>query len=539
MALSPGSRLGQYEIVAPLGAGGMGEVYRARDTKLGRDVALKFLSETFASDPDRLARFEREARTLAALKHPHIASIHGVDVNEGRRALVMEFVDGEELSARISRGPIPLDEALPIARQIAEALEAAHEAGIIHRDLKPANIKVRADGTVKVLDFGLAKALDPSLPTAVSVANSPTLSVHATMQGVILGTAAYMAPEQAKGRAVDRRADIWAFGAVLFEILAGQAAFGGDSTTEILGAVVLKDPDWNALPASTPYRLRDLLRRCLQKDPRARQRDIGDVRLELIDLAASPREDVSARPAAPRTQRTMWLGAITLALAAASIGIVVGWRVPRTSADRPQAVARFMVPAPGKISSYPLLSPDGRFLVFLSDGRVYRRDLNEFESRPIAGTEGAGTLFMSTDGRWIGFFAGGKIKRVSSAGGDPLAIADASDSTPGAGWGPDNTVLFSPGWATPLFSVPADGGQPTALTTLDTARGERAHWWPRLLPGGRQFLFTIWMAASGVNDARLAIFDVETRRHRVLFPGADGHYLARANIHGDAVHVDA
>src|SRR5438128_3141555 len=280
MALSAGTKLGPYDIVAPLGAGGMGEVYRARDTRLNRDVAIKILPEAFAADPERLARFTREAQTLAALNHPNIAHIHGLEESNGVRALVMEFVEGEDLALRIARGPIPLDDALPIARQIADALEAAHEQGIIHRDLKPANIKLRPDGILKVLDFGLAKAMEPASETSVNAMTSPTLSIHATQAGIILGTAAYMSPEQAAGKPVDKRSDLWAFGVVLMEMLTGRPVFTGETVSHVLASVLKSDPDWTALPANTPAPIRRLLRRCLNRDRKGRLADAADARLE-------------------------------------------------------------------------------------------------------------------------------------------------------------------------------------------------------------------------------------------------------------------
>ena len=370
MPLSRGMRLGPYEIVAPLGAGGMGEVYRARDTKLGRDVALKILPESFATDVERLARFEREAKTLASLNHPHIAQIHGFEESGRVHALVMELVDGEDLAQRIGRGALPTDEALPIATQIAAALEAAHEQGIVHRDLKPANVKLRPDGTVKVLDFGLAKtgAVD------ADIANSPTFTV-ATQLGVILGTAAYMAPEQARGKAVDKRADIWAFGCVLYEMLTGRAPFAGETVTDILARVVERQPDWSTLPAATPPRVRELLRRCLHKDPKQRLRDIGDARFEL-------QEPLAGMPAPPashgrlgsvfgRRERLLW-GAVA-ALLALSLGVVlVRGRGARSTPD----LLRAAIPAPeGTDVAFAkgiAMSPDGEWLAFTAmapDGR--------------------------------------------------------------------------------------------------------------------------------------------------------------------------
>src|SRR5688500_6635002 len=331
MALAPGSRRGPYEITARIGAGGMGEVYRARDTTLDRDVALKILPEAFASDPERLARFEREAKTLAALNHPHIAHIHGVEESDGVRALVLEFVDGPTLADRIAQGSIPIHEALTIARQIAEALEAAHEQGIIHRDLKPANIKVRTDGTVKVLDFGLAKALDPASAGTVDVAASPTITSPALMTGVgaILGTAAYMSPEQARGQAVTRGTDIWAFGCVLFEMITGRMAFRGATISDTIAAILERSPDWTALPPATPPPVRHVLARCLEKDPKRRWRDIGDVRIELDDADAwRPQADGASPKISRAGERAAWALLVALAAAAAAVVTPMVRRAP-------------------------------------------------------------------------------------------------------------------------------------------------------------------------------------------------------------------
>jgi len=536
VGVSAGTRLGPYEIGIAIGAGGMGEVYRARDTRLQRDVAVKILPELVTADPDRHARFQREAQLLASLNHPHIAQIYGVEESgpstgsgQAPVAIVMELVEGPTLADRIAGGALSIPESLQVAKQIADALDAAHEQGIIHRDLKPANIKVRADGTVKVLDFGLAKALDPAASSAAAM-NSPTLSVRATMQGVILGTAAYMSPEQAKGRPVDKRADIWAFGVVLYEMLTGRQAFAGDSTTEILGAVVLKEPDWSALPVSTSPALVELLRRCMQKDLRVRQRDIGDVRLALDEIAAASAPPSGTRVERPSARKRPIIGVAAAAAAGAAIGIALGWSLPRPATTAAPAVAtRLIVAPPGRETYGPALSPDGRFVVVASD-RLYVREFGSFDLKPLAGTNGAAMPFVSPDSRWVGFYANGKIKKVSVAGGDPLTICEANAETPGAAWGPDNTILFSPGWNTALFSVSADGGQPHALTRPDAAQQERGHWWAEVLPDGKSAIITIWRTASGINEARLAIVDLSTGTHTVLFPGAAGHYLRTGHV---------
>ncbi len=405
MPLTPATRLGVYEITAPIGEGGMGQVFRARDTRLEREVAIKILPEAFAHDADRLARFTREAKTLASLNHPHIAGIYGLEESAGITALVMELVDGEDLSQRLARGAIPLDDALPIAKQIAEALEAAHEQGIIHRDLKPANIKLRADGTVKVLDFGLAKAIDPTSSSPANAMNSPTLSLHATMEGVILGTAAYMSPEQARGKAVDKRSDIWAFGVVLYEMLTGHAAFTGDTITDIIAAVVTRQVDWTAIPATTPATIRQLLARCVEKDPKRRLRDISEAQIQIDDALAAGRESVdgesgSRKPAAslPRGPRrggaawpALWL-ATGAALGAAGL---LGWTASRAPRAIPPAPVRTTITLPPDTTltldrgSAVALLPDGTGLVYSarSNGKVqlYLRRLDRFETTPIAG----------------------------------------------------------------------------------------------------------------------------------------------------------
>ena len=546
MSLASGTRLGPYEIRSPIGAGGMGEVYRAKDTKLDREVAIKVLPESFALDADRVARFTREAKALASLNHPNIAAIYAVETSPDlvSTALVMELVEGDDLSTIVARGALPLDEALPIARQMAEALEAAHELGIVHRDLKPQNIKVRADGTVKVLDFGLAKALDRTLdsgPGALDAANSPTLTVRGTQMGMIIGTAAYMSPEQAKGKSVDRRADIWAFGVVVFEMLTGRPAFAGDSITEVLGAVVLKEPDWSTLPATAPERLRDLIQRCLQKDPRQRQRDIGDAKLEL-DAIAGDTSTEAAAPASAGGRRGLSMPVLAgAALVVASVGLAVGWMLPRGGTVSSSVVTtRFIVSGPdGESPVAPSITPDGRTLIFAAGNQLYKRDLGAFDATPMPGTNGAKMPMISPDGRWVAFFAGGKIKKASLAGGDPTTIVEAADNIPGAAWGPDDTIVFSRSWATGLSSVPVAGGEIRQLTEPDRANGERGHWRPHPLPSGH-LIFTILTTGSGVNDSRIGILDPKTGQHRVLFAGSDAKYLPSGHVlysHAGAWHL--
>ena len=511
MALALGTRLGPYEVTALLGAGGMGEVYRACDTKLNRDVALKILPDAFALDGDRIARFRREAQVLASLNHPNIAAIHGFEDSGTTHALVLELVEGPTLADRIAKGPIPLDEALPIARQIAEALEAAHEQGIIHRDLKPANIKLRADGTVKVLDFGLAKALEPVSSISPALSVSPTITTPAQMTGVgmILGTAAYMSPEQAKGRPADKRSDIWAFGCVLFEMLSGKRAFDGEDVSETLAFVLTKSPAWDALPPTTPVSIRRLLQRGLEKDRKRRLADVSDARLE-IDEAHS---GVSAAAAAPtiepnsmRARRSLIL--VTVTVAAATLSALVVWSLMRTPpASRP--VTRMLVgvgPAERLLSGFPFdrslgqgrpsrtamtFSPDGRSLIFSAerDGRVqlYVRRLEQLDATPIAGTEGASNPFFSPDGQWLGFFADGALRKVSLNGGPVVELCKV-DLIIGASWGRSDRIVFAR-QASALWQVSANGGTPTVVTKLEA--GETSHRLPQFLPDGQTVLFTV------------------------------------------------
>ena len=453
MSLAPGTRIGVYEIPAQIGAGGMGEVYRATDTKLKRPVAIKVLPASLAADRDRLARFQREAEVLASLNHPNIAQIHGLEETgpstgsgqAGITALVMELVEGDDLSQRVARGAIPIDEALPIAKQIAEALEAAHEQGIIHRDLKPANIKVRADGTVKVLDFGLAKAMDPS-PASATADNAATITSPAQMTGVgvILGTAAYMAPEQAKGRPVDRRADIWAFGAVLFEMLTGQRVFAGEGVSDTLANVLKTDPAWERLPADVPARIRQVLRSCLQRDAKQRLGDMQSVRLALegaFETAASPATPTPTASSRGRLPRMAALAVIAALVAALAVPAL------RHLREAPPPVPPEMrVEITTPLTDAPLqfaLSPDGRSLVFVASGagapRLWLRPLDDTEARPLAGTEGATFPFWSPDSRAIGFFAGGRLLRLDVGGGAPQVLANATGSNFGASWSADGS----------------------------------------------------------------------------------------------------
>jgi serine/threonine-protein kinase len=522
----------------------MGQVYRATDTTLGRQVAIKILPDAFAADLERLARFEREAKTLASLNHPHIAAIYAVEKSAGHHALVMELVEGDELSQRIAHGPIPLDEALPIAQQIVEALEVAHEQGIIHRDLKPANIKVRPDGTVKLLDFGLAKAMEPAVASSSGMSLSPTITTPAmTQAGVLLGTAAYMSPEQARGKAVDKRADIWAFGAVLFEMLTGQRAFGGDDLSMTLAAVVMKDPEWAALPAATPRSVQQLLRRCLVKDPRQRIRDMGDVRLAL----EGPFDTIGpSTDAARSSQGGRWTRSAAFRLAAAAVLIasaVTGvsvWLLSRATPATAPSIARLVVTLPdgqrigGAGMAQPALavSPQGTLIAYVavSGGReqLYVRPIDRVESRALEGTELATTPFFSPDGQWIGFFAQGKLKKVSLATGTVQTLCDAPNGR-GGSWSGD-TIYFAASNDTVISKVSADGGAPTKVTTLDRAKGEISHRWPQVLPGGEALLFDAW-TGPGPDEKQVHLQRLDGgMRTVVVQAGSSGRYVASGHV---------
>jgi dipeptidyl aminopeptidase/acylaminoacyl peptidase len=478
MALSPGTRIGSYEVVGALGAGGMGEVYRARDTRLQRDVAIKVLPEAVARDPDRLQRFEREARTLAALNHPNIAQVHGLESGASTAAtsmLVMELVEGDDLSELIARGPLPIDQAIAIARQIAEALDAAHSAGIVHRDLKPANVKVRQEGAVKVLDFGLAKPYGQNSLALSGVRRAgvegPTVTTPAmTMQGMILGTAAYMSPEQARGRAVDKRADIWAFGCVLYEMLTGRCAFEGETVTDVLGAIVTRDPDWTRLPADTPPNINSVLRRCLQKDAAKRLRDIGDALNELdpnvVAQSSAPQPAIAARAPSIQWRRTSALiGAVLLAAAAAAIGYFA-----RPEPESPLQKFHLAVLQDGGTIRHPAISPDGRSVVYGGQSRLWVQSIDQWSARELAGTEAAGRPFWSPDSRWIAYFRSELLLKVPVDGGPVVRIArlPAVQAPLGANsgaWGADGTITISLA-SGPLLQVSSGGGDVRPLDGL-------------------------------------------------------------------------
>ncbi|HJU41430.1 MAG TPA: protein kinase [Vicinamibacterales bacterium] len=511
MPLVAGTKIGGYEVLAPIGAGGMGEVYRARDHRLGRDVAIKILSPAIAADAEGLARFEREARALASLNHPNIAAIYGVDDSAGFPALILELVDGETLADRIARGRLPVDEALRYARQIADALDTAHEAGIVHRDLKPGNVKITEAGTAKVLDFGLAKAIAAaaSPDSAIDPANSPTVTVKGTKGGVILGTAAYMSPEQARGKAIDKRTDIWAFGCVLYEMLTGGRAFDGETTSDMIAAIIERQPDLSKLPAAVPPHVRRVIERCLEKDPKRRVRDIADVRAELETPDATP-------AAAPRSLRAAMIATIAVVAAVAlSIVMVVAWRSTQSRPPQPLEFA-LVPPEDTMVLGSPAPSPDGRQLAFVARGAdgvtaIWFRAIGTRKATPLPGTEGAlGQIFWSPDSRAIGFVAGGRVKTIPAAGGPVVNVCPITAHL-GATWGPDNIILLAPTNRTAIHRVPATGGTLEAVTTLDTTR-ENSHRWPHFLPDGRHFLFTVRSDSAENNAVYVGSIDGEAPR---------------------------
>jgi serine/threonine protein kinase len=500
MSLSTGTSLLHYRLAGKIGVGGMGEVWRATDATLGRDVAIKILPAEFASDPERLARFEREAKVLASLNHPNIAGIYGLHEANGVRFLAMELVPGEDLAERLKSGAIPFTEAMEIAGQIAEALEAAHDQGIVHRDLKPANVRLTPEGKVKVLDFGLAKALETATTSSPGrdIAMSPTITSLGTVAGVILGTAAYMSPEQARGKPVDKRADVWGFGCLVFEMLSGVRPFEGETVSDTLAAVLAREPDWSKLPAATPPRMVELLRRCLEKDVRRRLRDVHDLRIELGDSNRTSESGVSV-VVPSSTSRGNKVAVPAVALAIVALGLAA-WaltrsappaataRLTRTSIARPENPG---ISGPGTFA----LAPDGSAVVFAlakdnGESYLWIRDLDDPVGRVIPGTENATYPFWSPDSRHIAFFADGKLKRVPCAGGTAQRICDAANGRGGA-WSPSGMIVFAPNPYSPLFKVSADGGVPEAATKLDAPGGVNSHRFPSFLPDGKHFLYGV------------------------------------------------
>ena len=538
MALNPGTKLGVYEILSTLGSGGMGDVYRARDTKLGREVAVKVLPESLARDPERVARFEREARLLASLNHPGIATLYGFEVSDHVHYLVMELVEGETLAERIARHPVPIEEAISLFKQIAEAIEAAHEKGIVHRDLKPANIKVTPESVVKVLDFGLAKAFVEENASS-ELSQSPTITRHATATGAIMGTAAYMSPEQARGKTVDKRTDIWAFGCCLYETLTGKVAFLGETVSDTIVKILDKEPNWNALPEGAHTLL---IQKCLRKDPHRRLQAIGDVRIELEEgtgVLAQGQEEAGQ----PRTSRL----AVLVAIVATAIA---AWSLlsRRSSTSMPNVRAAIPLPegaglAVGNTAALAI-SPDGERTAFVASRdntrQLYLRSLDEMEARLIEGTEGARMPFFSPDGRWLGFFMDGELRKVPVTGGAVIQITAIRGSFRGASWGDDDRIVFTPSNNVGLARVSAGGDDFEWLTTPVRERGEKSHRFPEVLPGADAVLFTL--GASDIerfDDAAIAVLSLETGEYRVLVEGGTNpRYSATGHLvysHGDAL----
>lgn len=526
MAIGPGTQLTLYQILAPVGAGGMGEVYLARDTRLGREVAIKVLPEALPQNPERLARLEREARLLAALNHPGIATVHGLEESDGIRFLVMEHVPGETLAERIARGPIPIEEALRLFEQIAEGLEAAHEKGIVHRDLKPANVKITPAGRVKLLDFGLAivSGLEGG---ASDLSQSPTVTREAIESGAIVGTPAYLSPEQARGKEVDRRTDIWAFGCCLYEALTGRPAFLGETLSDTLARILEREPDWEALPEATPALVRSLLRRCLRKSARERLRDSGDLRLEIEEARDFPAEAkfLEAEPSKSRRSLPLQLAAlIGLVVLSVFVGRSVG--PPRRSLS---PVSRFTIPIPGQDSlaaawsgTEPLglaLSPDGRYMAFAAGEMLYLRALDEPEFSPVRGTEGARAPFFSPDGEWVGFIAGGQLMKVAVRGGPPVVLCDVLTRYPAASWGEDGRIVISD--ARPdgsLYHISSEGGDPEILVSRNEDEWFLA--WPEVLPVGGAVLFgSLPRRAESLEQAQIFAYSPSTGKRKKLLDG--------------------
>ena len=534
--MQPGTQLGHYEIFSALGKGGMGEVWRARDQKLGREVAIKTLPEEFARDEERLARFEREAKLLASLNHPNIATIHGLEEDNGTRFLVLELVEGDTLAERLKRGAIPVEESLKFALQIAEALEAAHEKGVIHRDLKPANIKVTPDGKIKVLDFGLAKAFAGDGADA-TVSNSPTLSMAATQQGVILGTAAYMSPEQARGQEVDKRADVWAFGCVLYEMLTARQVWAGPTVTDMIAAAVAKDPDFTALPVNIHPRIQELLRRCLEKEPKNRWQAIGDVRVEIEQLLADPRGIILEPVGADSQPHSRW-SVLTIIAITFIVAGTLGWMMKPEPDTGLQSVVRFPFDLPqGQVffSGRPVLSlsPDGTKLVYMANDQLHLWLLDELDAHPIPGTDDIPIgPFFSRDSQWVGYFSNRDTqwKKVAISGGAPVPLGVGVVGIPfGASWGPDDTIVF--GQPSGIMRVSANEGTSEVLIAVE--EGERVTG-PQVLPGGEWILFTSTSAPGneGWDAAEIIVQSlVGTKERKALgYRGRGARYVPTGHI---------
>ncbi len=535
-----GSNLSHYQITDKLGEGGMGEVYKAEDSQLGREVAIKVLPEAFTEDPERLARFEREARVLAALDHPNIAAIYGLEEAEGRKLLVMQLAAGETLQERIARGPLPLHDALTISRQIADALEAAHDKGIIHRDLKPANVMVSPEGQVKVLDFGLAKALESETDasgSAPSLTMSPTLTAHMTTAGVLLGTAGYMSPEQARGEAADKRADLWAFGVVLWEMLTGKQLFIGKTLSDTLAGVLRADPEFSDLPEETPSQVRRLLRRCLEREARDRLPDATSARLELVDALSGTDDGVGTHPsevvevAVEPTWRRILPWAIAGLCAAGLIAVALLWWPDAPASREPVRLEASISEEPlwMTLGSSVVLSPDGSRLASITgdetDRTLWARSLGQLQGAPLAGGENSENVYhpvFSPDGEWIAYVTPTELKKVPVSGGASITLSEVNLSR-GATWLPDDTIVVAATDREGLSRVPAAGGELSSLTTLNEAENEISHRWPHAMPDGKAVIFTIFtQAMPGADEALIAVADVATGEHKILHRG--GYY---------------
>ena len=526
-----GKTLSHYKVLEKIGQGGMGEVYRAEDTTLDREVAIKVLPEQFTKDPQRLARFEREAKLLASLNHPNIAAIYGFEHSDDMHFLVLELVPGETLAERVAKGPLPVEEALEVCRQIAEGVEAAHEKGVIHRDLKPANVKVTPEGQVKILDFGLAKAFEAEAPVT-DISQSPTLTEEMTRAGVILGTAAYMSPEQAKGKAVDKRADVFAFGSVLYELLTGKRAFEGETITETIAAVLKSEPDWKRLPADTPWRIKELLEDSLQKEVRDRPHDISYARIQVKKalkepVTALPMSEGATAPPALWKRGSAW--SLT-GLAILMAGLIL-WNLPTTdptTSTSTPPVVRSLEALPDDLRLADLnrgvvaLSPDGTHLAYAATRAgttmLFLRAMAQLEAQPIPGTENGTFPFFSPDGQWLGFFADSKLKKVLVSGGAPVILSDVPSANASASWGAVETIELKPFVNSALFQVSVEGGTPQPLTTLDSANSESDHRSPQVLPDARTVLFTVVSAG----DSQIVVQSLETEERRVVLEGVTG-----------------
>ncbi len=517
----------------------MGEVYKALDTKLSREVAIKVLPEVFSKDKDHLFRFEREARLLASLNHPNIAAIYDLEKVDTTRFLVLELVPGETLADRIARDPLPVEEALPLFRQIAEALEAAHEKGVVHRDLKPANIKITPEDKVKVLDFGLAKAIMESPSDSVE-AEAPTMAREHTHAGVLLGTAAYMSPEQARGRRVNKQTDIWAFGCVFYEALTGKSVFPGQSLSEVIAEVLKEEPDWSALPSTTPSNVVVLLRRCIHKDPSRRLHDIADARIEIEDALTAPTRDLEKHESAPTTKSFRLLPWAVAVLIATAAGLSL-WNLAQQEPRATRPVSRFTIPLHESADPSPggqmiAIAPDGTRLVYVGRAddhrQLFLRRLDEFEATAVPGTDGARFPFFSPDGEWVGFLSDNQLKKLSLQDGIAQTLCPV-ESWAGGSWGADGHIIFSQSPRGPLYRVSASGGTPETITTVDSETGEQGHIWPHILPSGQAVLFTIRLKGSP-DKSPVAIQSLETNERRILTE--DGVY-ARYTSNGYIIFI--